>query len=335
MKIVLRAIFCVVILCTVCSSALAQKNRAKIEILPPKGYQQPLMNHSPGLEAMLKEAVGVLLNPGSGKNFKAEEIAATLIDLRDRKNLNWANVQGEKPIYPASVVKMFYMAALERQLEDGKVMLTPELSRGLKDMIVDSSNEATQYILDVLTDTSSGTELPRKQFDQWQYQRNRVNRFFSSMGYTNSNINQKTFCEDAYGIEQQSRNYKDQNRNMITTNATARLLAEIVLGRKNTPERTATMMGLLKRDPFLPSSDQDNQAVGFTGKALIDAKLTNTKLWSKAGWTSKARHDAAYIETLSGLKFVLVVYTENHASDRDAIPLIAGKILQRMKELTK
>lgn len=331
MKNVLRAIFCVVILCVVYSYAPAQKNRSKIEISAPKSYQAPPMTASADLETMLKDAVGAVLDPSNGKSFKADEIAATLIDLRDPLNLKWANVAGEKPIYPASVVKMFYMAALERQLEDGKVTLTPELSRGLKDMIVDSSNEATQYILDVLTDTSSGIELPQKQFDAWQYKRNRVNRWFSSMGYTNINVNQKTFCEDAYGIEQQSRSYKGQNRNMITTNATARLLAEIALGRMNTPERTGTMMGLLKRDPFAPSTDPDDQSVGFTGKALIDAKLTGAKLWSKAGWTSKSRHDAAYIETPEGLKFVLVVYTENHANDRDTIPSIAGKILQRMK----
>ncbi len=273
--------------------------------------------------------------PTNGKNFKPEEIAATLIDVSDVNNLRWASINGEKPIYPASVVKMFYMAALERQLEDGKITLTPELSRGLKDMIVDSSNEATQYILDVLTDTSSGAELPEKQFEQWQYQRNRVNRYFASMGYTNININQKTFCEDAYGIEQQSRKYKGQNRNMITTNATARLLAEIVLGRLNTPERTQAMMDLMKRDPFKPSSDLDNQSVGFTGKALIDAKMTNAKLWSKAGWTSRARHDAAYIETADGLKFVLAIYTENHANDRDAIPAVAAKVIAGLKESRK
>ena len=335
MKNVLRAIFCVVILCFVYSYAPAQKERSKIEILSPKSYQPPPLTASDGLEAILKEAIGTILDPASGKNFKAEEIAATLIDLRDPQNLKWANVAGEKPIYPASVVKMFYMAALERQLEDGKVTLTPELSRGLKDMIVDSSNEATQYILDVLTDTSSGAELPQKDFEKWQYKRNRVNRFFASIGYTNINVNQKTFCEDAYGIEQQSRKYKGENRNMLTTNAVARLLAEIALGRMNTPERTGTMMDLMKRDPFLPSSDPDNQSVGFTGKALIDGKLTGTKLWSKAGWTSKSRHDAAYIETPGGSKFVLVVFTENQANDRDSIPIVAGKILQRMKEMTK
>ena len=331
MKNLPRAIFFLVILSLSVWPGVAQDERSKIEIVVPKGYQAPKLGSSAELDAVLKAAVDAVLDPATGKNFRPEEIAATLIDLRDPQNLRWASVNGEKPIYPASVVKMFYMAALERQLEDGKVTLTPELSRGLKDMIVDSSNEATQYILDVLTDTSSGSELPQKQFEQWQHQRNRVNRWFSSMGYTNINVNQKTFCEDAYGIEQQSRNYKGQNRNMITTNATARLLAEIVLGRMNTPARTQRMMDLMKRDPFKSSSDADNQAVGFTGKALIDAKMTDAKLWSKAGWTSRARHDAAYIETADGLRFVIAIYTENHANDRDAIPTVAAKVIQGLR----
>ncbi|KXK07432.1 MAG: hypothetical protein UZ17_ACD001000089, partial [Acidobacteria bacterium OLB17] len=182
-----------------------------------------------------------------------------------------------------------------RQIEDGKVTLTPELERGLRDMIVDSSNEATQYILDVLTGTSSGPELPKKEFEAWQFKRNRVNRFFSSLGYADINVNQKTFCEDAYGVEQQSRNYRGENRNMLTTDAVARLLAEIADGRIANKERTAEMMTLLRRDPFA-AGPEDDQAHAFIGRMLIDKKLNAAKIWSKAGWTSKTRHDAAYIE---------------------------------------
>ena len=92
------------------------------------------------------------------------------------------------------------------------------------------------------------------------------------------------------------------------------------------------MLTLLKRDPFAETKDPDDQAHGFTGKALIDGKMTTTKLWSKAGWTSKTRHDAAYIETPDGQKFVLVVFTENHANEREIIPSIAGQVIA---ELTK
>jgi beta-lactamase class A len=265
--------------------------------------------------------------------LKAENIAATLVDLRDANNPKWASVRGAEKIYPASVVKMFYMNALERRLEDGRVKMTPELERGLKDMIVVSSNEATQYILDVLTGTSSGAELPEKEFEKWAYKRNVVNRFYAAQGYQNINVNQKTFCEDAYGIEQQFRGYKGNNRNMLTTDATARLLTEIVTGRTNTPERTRAMMDLMKRDFSGKSDDPDDQAHGFTGIALNNKGLKDARLWSKAGWTSKTRHDAAYIETADGLKFVLVTFTENFANERDIIPTVAEKILEDLGKI--
>lgn len=306
----------------------AQRSRDKIEIVKPKDYSAPVMERSAKLQAILSAAVNDVM---ATYKIKPEEIGATLIDLREPDKLLMAEVNGENRLYTASVVKMFYMAALERQMEDGKIVMTKELERGLHDMIVDSSNEATQYILDVLTDTSSGAELPQKEFEKWQYKRNRVNRFFSSLGYKNINVNQKTFCEDAYGIEQQSRAYKGQNRNMLTTNATARLLAEIALRRFVNEKRSEAMLSLMSRDWSKPSTDPDNQSVGFTGKALIDNNVVGAKLWSKAGWTSKSRHDAAYVETTDGLKFVIVVFTENHANERDPIPTIAAKVLTGLR----
>ena len=309
-------------------SVSAQRSRDKIEIVKPKDYSAPVMERSAKLQAILSAAVNDVM---AAYKIKPEEIGATLIDLHEPDKLLMAEVNGENRLYTASVVKMFYMAALERQLEDGKVVMTKELERGLHDMIVDSSNEATQYILDVLTDTSSGAELPSKEFERWQYKRNRVNRFFFSLGYQNININQKTFCEDAYGIEQQSRAYKGQNRNMLTTNATARLLAEIALRRFVNEKRSEAMLALMSRDWSKPSTDPDSQAVGFTGKAFIDNNITGAKLWSKAGWTSKSRHDAAYVETADGLKFVIVVFTENHANERDPIPTIAAKVLTGLR----
>lgn len=63
---------------------------------------------------------------------------------------------------------------------------------------------------------------------------------------------------------------------------------------------------------------------------LIDRKLTGLKIWSKAGWTSKTRHDAAYIETADGLKFVLVVFTVDHADEAGFIPAVAGRVLDAL-----
>ena len=121
-------------------------------------------------------------------------------------------------------------------------------------MIVDSSNEATQYVVDVLTHTTGGYELPPKEMEKWQHQRNAVNRYFTSLGYTNINVNQKTFCEDAYGRESASRGPKGENRNKLTTDATARLMMEIVTGKSVTAATKRTDDGiaqtrLLKQKP--------------------------------------------------------------------------------------
>src|SRR4026208_1214382 len=105
-------------------------------------------------------------------------------------------------------------------------------------MIVDSSNEATQYVLDVLTQTTGGYELPPGEMKKWQEKRNAVNRYYESLGYRNINVNQKTFCEDAYGRERVSRGPKGENRNKLTTDATARLLMEIVNGKNAHRART-------------------------------------------------------------------------------------------------
>ena len=93
------------------------------------------------------------------------------------------------------------------------------------------------------------------------------------------------------------------------------------------------MLDLMKREPFIESDDKDNQSVGFTGIALRNLNLKDAKLFSKAGWTSNSRHDAAYIETPDGLKFVLVIFTEKHSNEREIIPMIAEKIIKNLGEI--
>jgi beta-lactamase class A len=334
MKNIIAIFLSLAVVCFFAVSSNAQKKRAvktnAAKVAEQVPYQTVTMESSAELQTILNAAVGETVNAFAPKKMEFDYVAATLIDLRDPNNLKTANVRGDEKIYPASVVKLFYMVALEQWLADGKIKLTPELERGLRDMIVDSSNEATQYILDVLTDTSSGGEMMPKEFEIWSYKRNAVNRYFQSLGYERINVNQKTFCEDAYGREQQFRKYKGENRNMLNTNATARLLAEIVLGRAVNAERSKIMMDLLKREPFAETKNNDDQAHAFTGIALVNKKLTGAKLWSKAGWTSTTRHDAAYIETPDGQKFILVVFTEKMANERDIIPSIAGKILDKI-----
>jgi len=277
------------------------------------------------LQDLVNDAAHTALTKFADKKLTEGQLSITLIDLRDPQHPTMASFHGNERVYPASVVKLFYLVAVHRWLEDKKIQETDELKRAVHDMIVDSSNEATQYVVDVLTQTTGGFELPSKEMEEWQYKRNAVNRFYSSLGFTNINVNQKTFCEDAYGREKVSRGPNGENRNKLTTDATARLLSEIVTGRAANPARTGQMMELLKRDFTGTSKDNDDQGHGFTGIALQG--MTGAKLWSKAGWTSTTRHDAAYVELPNGAKFVLVTFTTDHANEREIIPTVAKIVI--------
>jgi beta-lactamase class A len=283
------------------------------------------------LQELVDNAAQVTLEKFADKKLNQNQLSITLIDLRDPQSPVTASYRGNERIYPASVVKLFFLAAAHRWLEDKKIEDTAELQRSLKDMIVDSSNEATQYIVDVLTHTTGGYELSQKEMERWQYQRNAINRYFTSLGYANINVNQKTFCEDAYGRERVSRGPKGENRNNLTTDATARLFTEIVLGKSVTPKRSALMMELLKRDPLKKTNDLDSQDTGFTGIALTG--IEGVRLWSKAGWTSTTRHDVAYIELPDGAKFVLATFTTDHANERQIIPTVARAVIEGIRDV--
>src|SRR5215467_7762490 len=283
------------------------------------------------LQDLVDRAAKTTLDRFADKKLDEKQLSITLIDLRDSQHPVTASFRGNERIYPASVVKLFYLVAAQRWLEDKKIEETPELTRALRDMIVDSSNEATQYVVDVLTHTTGGYELPPKEMEEWQNKRNAVNRYYTSLGYSNINVNQKTFCEDAYGRERVSRGPNGENRNKLTTDATAHLLAEIVTGRAVNQSRSTAMMELLKRDYSGQSTDPDDQGHGFTGIALQGRE--GYRLWSKAGWTSTTRHDVAYVETPDGAKFVLATFTTNHANEREIIPTVARVVIDGLKDV--
>ena len=280
---------------------------------------------SPTLQAAINLTAEKTLAEFRGRNLVTEQLAITLIDLRDPARPQRASVRGDALIYPASVIKLFYLAAVHQWLEDGRLSDTPELRRARRDMIVDSSNDATHYLIDLLTDTTSGPELPDGEIKLWFDKRNAVNRYFAGLGYTGVNANKKPWGDGPYGRETQATRLFEQKRNMLTTDATARLLAEIATGKCVTAARSAEMRTLLSRNPATTDSTSDNQAT-FTGPALPPG----SKLWSKAGWTSTTRHDAAYVELPDGVKFVLVVFTTNHAPEPEIIRTVARSIVSRL-----
>jgi hypothetical protein len=288
------------------------------------------------LDAMVGDAVKTTCEQFKSAKLNQDDVAVTVIDLRDAAAPRRGSFRGDQPIFPASVVKLFYLAAAHRWMEDGKLQDSPELRRAMKDMIVDSNNDATAMVLEALTDATNGAPLPPAQMEEWSAKRNAVNRYFESLGYAvggehGINACQKTYCEGPYGRERIFLGPKFENRNRLTTDATARLLSEIVSGKTVSTDRSQQMMTLLKRDPTSKTTDPDSQSTGFTAMAL----RKGARLWSKAGWTSTARHDAAYIETDDGVKVIIVTFTTGHARERKIIPAIAAEVLKTISSRVK
>jgi beta-lactamase class A len=201
---------------------------------------------SPALDAFLSATAKDVAAEFASNGLTEEGISISLVELSPPGGAA-GSYRGDVSYYPASVIKVFYLAYYEKQKETGKLKDTPELVRAVKDMITVSSNDATGFVVDSITGTTSGPELSGREWELWKDRRNAVNRFFQARGYGDVNANQKTFCEDAYGREQAFRD-GGKNRNRMTPDAAARLLSQIVRGEIAGAGGTREMLGLLSRD---------------------------------------------------------------------------------------
>ena len=278
--------------------------------------------HDERVQKIVDDAAAATLKEFAAKKLLTNQLAVTLVDLRDAKHPKMGSFRGGERIYPASVIKLFYLAAAHQWMQDGKLKDTEELRRALRDMIVDSSNDATHYVLDALTDTTSGLELPDGEMKAWGEKRNAVNRYFTSLGYTNINANQKPWNDGPYGRDRVFLGKAYGNRNNLTTDATARLCTEIALRQFISAPRSEQMLEILKRDP---ANKKDEQA-----RFSFSELPSGAKLFSKAGWTSTTRHDAAYVELPDGRRFVLVTFTTQQANNREIIPFVAQRVVEKL-----
>jgi hypothetical protein len=257
----------------------------------------------------------------------AETADAASFWIRPVAGASWC---GDQPRYPASVVKLLYAVAAEAWLQRQLIDDGAELRRALADMIRDSSNDATGLVVDLLTGTSSGPELPEDAFRRWSRQRQVINQWFTDLAWpewNGCNACQKTWGDGPYGRERQSYGEQLDNRNRLSTDLVARVLHALMAGALVSPPADRRLQELLARslEPDQRAADPENQVDGFLGGGLP----AGSRIWSKAGWMSQARHDAAYIEPAAGHPFLLVAFSEGPdcASDGALLPELC-KLLQ-------
>jgi beta-lactamase class A len=248
--------------------------------------------------------------------LKAEDLALSVIDVTRPELVSRADYRGDEPFYPASVIKLFFMADVFQTHKQG----VGDVDRALKEMISVSDNDATAYLVDILAGTVPGPPLEGRALRRYVERRRDINRRFEKLGYaTNVSAMMKPWSFGPFGVDRQVLGENRANRNKLTANACASLL--LWIQRLRAPG-AHEMMTLLHR-PLAPPREEENQVKEFIGEALP----TDAQLWSKAGWTSEVRHDVAYLELPNGRKMILVIFTRGTADDVTLIPAIAKNVL--------
>jgi hypothetical protein len=284
------------------------------------------IQRSAELDALLSRVTGEVVLEFSSAGLTPEGLAISVIDLAPRTGgpPSAGSYRGDVAYYPASVVKAFYLVYYESEKEAGRLKDTPEIVRAVHDMITVSSNDATGFVVDAITDTTSGPEIEStRKWEKWKKRRDAVNRFFLARGYRDFNANQKTFCEDAYGREQIFRD-GGRNRNRFTPDDVARLFKEIARAEIVGPAGTQEMLGLLARDitPEKPYDDLELEDARLAGQKLP----AGTRIWSKSGDAYDYHHLVARVLLPNGSDFVIAAFTKGVRT----VPGVIARIYEKV-----
>ncbi len=231
--------------------------------------------------------------------------------------------------YPASVVKIVYALATQIWIKEGLIIDSEELKRALYEMIANSNNDATSYILDLLTGTTSGPSLNEERYKAWEIQRNLINNWLGKLQWPeikNWNCSQKTWNEGPFGREKDFYGPNNENRNRMTTDGTARFFESLMTNQMLSIVESDNLKEVFNRslDLFIRKQNPENQVDGFLGEGIPLA----SKIWSKAGLMSEVRHDVAWWEAPNKKPMLVVVFTtgDNLVKNQYLLPALSSEL---------
>ncbi|WP_293196756.1 MULTISPECIES: serine hydrolase [unclassified Microcoleus] len=291
--------------------------------------------YSQELQGIVDEAVNIATSQG----LPADKLSISLFDVSNPKNHTFAGYQNQTLRFPASVAKLFWMAAFYSAIEKGIITERESAFKNdLEQMIRISNNDAASRILDKITDTKSGGRLGGEELQTWLQKRTQINTFFQSAGYNDIRISTKNY--PIYYLRQEGPVGRDLQlrgddsvpiRNQATTDQAGRLIYEIYTRQAVSSLASRKMAYLLTRDldPKAWKNDPSNSIKGFLGESLP----TNIYFGSKVGYTSRSRSEAAFVRTLDDRAiYILVVFADDvaYTKDETAFPAISRYVFDRL-----
>lgn len=334
--LIIRIIFTAAIVLALCSTALANNASAPDALgiagtgnanavgngtalampeLPPEPVPDAALNAA--LDRMVRETLAEV------SGLAEDRVHVALIDLADPEAPRSAHFHGDEPVYPASVVKMFYMGYVYHLADRGEIEITPELRKQLTQMIRPSSNVATGKIVDTWSDTHEESLMQPDEFREFSEKRNACNRWLQGvLSIEDVNANQKTWGGTIPDAERQFLSGGQfggpwVNRNSMTALSAARYLQLLAQDRLASPQSCDAMRTLMQRNV----AEQPYQRRRIAGGAPEGAKV-----YSKTGTTSDTFHDAGIIRLPDGHTFVLVTLVTGTGNRGNFIPELTRRV---------
>ena len=287
----------------------------------------------------INEKLGVILKDILNKlshqkySHKLNNIAITWINYEESSKKGYGyGINNRKKIYPASIVKLVYSLAIYEWIENKTIFRDIQVDEAIKEMLQNSSNDATSFIVDLLTGTTSGPSLEKEIFNKWKYQRSIINDWLKTFNWEelkDFNCCQKTWEDRPYGREKDFYSTSNKNRNSMTTDGTARIMEEIMQNISFNKENINLKNYLFRElNEESQHKDPNNQINGFLGGGLPE----KIPFWSKAGLMSEVRNDVAWWINRNKSKTLLVVFTEGteFAKDNYFLPEFSKAIYEFM-----
>lgn len=273
----------------------------------------------PGLQKALDAAVADIGR--RDPKFLASMPRVSAIDIVAGRPPRLAHLRGDLPVYPASVVKFVYLMAAYAFEEEGRVTIDAALDADLSHSIRESSNTATQKVFSRLTGTAQGPELPAAEYAEFRRRRLLVKDWLAGLGIDDLHTVNPTWNGggDLFGRDQQFLRDRSvagglpvhgeqfANRNAMTANGTARLLALLATDRALTAEDSATVRQRMKRDV----REQPHLAHRIAGGAArIAGKVPGTEVYAKSGTWGPIYADAGIVRDPRGRQLAISVFTD-------------------------
>ena len=234
----------------------------------------------------------------------ADQVHVAVIDLGNPNEPLMALYNGQKRIYPSSVIKIIYMGYIYHLAGKGELVITPSVYRKMHQMIHPSSNIATAWIVDLWSSTTCNGRMSTDEYKKFVFKRNACNRWLRSIGIKDIHACQKTWASPIPpGEEQFLRNGLTSghytNRNYMTAKAAARYLQfiaqDVLVDAKSSEAMRRLMIRDVKKQPY-------------QRKRIAGGVPPGATVYSKTGTTQHTFHDAGIVRLQNKRTFILTVF---------------------------